>query len=273
MAAMASTILLPPRPVVGIAHPGAMGAALGAALKPVAGQVIWAEHGRSHATAKRAELADLVAVPDLASLARRCDLVISICPPHAALDVAREVAAAGDRCLYLDANAVSPDTVHRIGALFGADRVVDGSVIGPPAWRRGDAVLWLSGRDAAAVAALFDDSPFVARVLGTELGAASGLKVCFALQSKALPTIWLEIAEAARAFGVQDALRDELGRHGVDLDDTVATITRKAADRAWRWAGEMDEAADAIAALGLPDGFSRAAAQLYRSVGTPDPTG
>jgi 3-hydroxyisobutyrate dehydrogenase-like beta-hydroxyacid dehydrogenase len=262
---------LPSRPVIGIAHPGAMGAALGAALKPVAGQVIWAEHGRSHATAKRAELADLAAVPDLASLARRCDLVISICPPHAAVDVAREVAAASDRCRYLDANAVSPDAVREIGALFGEDRVTDGAIIGPPGWQRGSTVLWLSGRDADAVAGLFDDSPFVARVLGTDLGAASALKVCFGLQSKAIPAIWLEIAEAARTFGVQDALREELARDGVDLDGAVAAITRRAGTKAWRWAGEMDEAAVAVAALGLPDGFSRAAAQLYRAMGEPDP--
>ena len=57
-----------------------MGAALGAALKPVAGQVIWAAAGRSDATSKRAELADLVAVPDIAELVARSDLVISICP-------------------------------------------------------------------------------------------------------------------------------------------------------------------------------------------------
>lgn len=270
MSSLSSLSSLPPRPVVGIAHPGAMGASLGAALKAAAGQVIWAEQGRSHATAKRAELADLVAVPDLASLARRCDLVISICPPHAALDVAREVAAAGGRCHYLDANAVSPDTVRRIGALFGTDRVVDGSIIGPPGWQRGDTVLWLSGRAAAAMAALFDGSPFDARVLGTELGTASALKACYALQSKAMPAIWLEIAEAARAFGVQDALRDELARDGIDLDATVATITRRAATKAWRWAGEMEQAGDTVAALGLPDGFSRAAAQLYRAMGQPD---
>jgi 3-hydroxyisobutyrate dehydrogenase-like beta-hydroxyacid dehydrogenase len=263
---------LPSRPVVGIAHPGGMGASLGAALKAVAGQVIWAEHGRSDATAKRAELADLVAVPDLASLARRCDLVISICPPHAALEVAREVAAASDHCRYLDANAVSPDTVRQIGALFGGDRVTDGAVIGPPGWQRGDTVLWLSGPDAGAVAALFDDSPFIARVLGSELGAASALKVCFALQSKAIPAIWLEIAEAARRFGVQDALRGELARDGVDLDAAVAAITRRSSAKAWRWAGEMDEAGAAVAALGLPDGFSRAAAQLYRALGEPGPT-
>ncbi|MGH8965849.1 MAG: NAD(P)-dependent oxidoreductase, partial [Actinomycetes bacterium] len=109
-------VSLPPRPVVGILHPGVMGAALGSALKPRAGVVVWAAADRTHATAKRAELADLVAVPDVAELARRAHVVISICPPHAALDVAQQVAAAvadrPDPPLYLDANAVAPATVR-----------------------------------------------------------------------------------------------------------------------------------------------------------------
>ena len=79
---------LPPRPVIGVLHPGAMGAAIGSALKPVAGAVIWAAAGRSQSTSKRAELADLVGVPDVAALARRADVVVSIVPPHAARDVA-----------------------------------------------------------------------------------------------------------------------------------------------------------------------------------------
>lgn len=257
--------------MVGVLHPGVMGAALGAALKPVAGAVIWADAGRTHATAKRAELADLVAVPDVAALARRCALIVSICPPHAALDVAEQVAAALDgiaaaeRPLYLDANAVSPGTVRRIAGLLGEEHVIDGAVIGPPAWERGQSVLWLSGAHAGEVAALFDGSPFEAKVLGDELGAASTLKACYALQSKALPTIWLQLAAAAERAGVADALRAELTRSGVDLDAQVAAVTAKADGKAWRWAGEMDEAADAFAALGLPDGVSRAAAETYRS--------
>ena len=270
MAVSESDGLLGPRPVIGVLHPGAMGAALGAALKPVAGAVIWADAGRSHATAKRAELADLVAVPDVASLARRCRLIVSICPPHAAVEVAEQVAAAldtvsgADRPLYLDANAVSPGTVRRIAGLFGEEHVVDGAVIGPPAWERGQSVLWLSGRHAPEVSALFDGSPFESNVLGAGLGSASALKACFALQSKALPTIWLQLAEAAEHAGVAEALRTQLSRGGVDLDAQVAAFTGRAADRAWRWAGEMDEAAETFAELGLPDGFSRAAAQVYR---------
>lgn len=259
------------RPVVGVLHPGAMGAAIGSALKARAGAVMWAAAGRSQETSKRAELADLVAVPDVAVLARRCDVIISICPPHAALAVAEQVAEGlagrdpADRPLYVEANAVSSATVRRVAELMGGEEyVVDGAVIGPPAWERGQSVLWLSGRHADRVAGLFEGSPFEARVLGPEPGRASTLKACFALQSKALPTLWLLLAEAADKAGVGEALRSELTRDGVDLDGRLAALHAKAGAKAWRWAGEMDEAADTMAELGVPDGFSRAAAELYR---------
>lgn len=266
---------LPPRPVVGILHPGTMGAALGSALKKVAGAVIWAAAGRSVATSKRAELADLVGVPDLDELARRSDVVISICPPHAARDVAEQVAAAlagrAHSPLYVDANAVSPATVRGIGALLGAGSVVDASVIGPPAWEPGHTVLWLSGAQAQVVAGLFDGSPFEARVLDAGLGTASALKACFGLHSKAATAIRLEMVAAARGYGVEDALREELVRNGVDVTAVLDDATRRAGTRAWRWAAEMDEAADMVAALGLPDGFSRAAAEVYRRLSAGDP--
>ncbi|TQM45417.1 3-hydroxyisobutyrate dehydrogenase-like beta-hydroxyacid dehydrogenase [Pseudonocardia cypriaca] len=262
--------------MVGILHPGAMGAALGSALKARAGAVIWAAAGRSHATAKRAELADLVAVPDVAELARRAHLIISICPPHAARAVAEEVAAAcagrPDPPLYVDANAVAPATVHGIGALLGERHVVDGAVIGAPAWERGRTVLWLSGEAAPAVADLFAGSPFTARVLGPGLGQASAIKACYALQTKALPTLWAALAEAADAYGVRDPLAEQLARDGVDLTAHLDALHTRAGAKAWRWAGEMDEAAAALAAVGVPDGFSRAAAEVYRRMadGSPD---
>lgn len=261
------------RPVVGVLHPGAMGAALGSALKARAGVVIWAAGGRSQATSKRAELADLVAVPDIATLAPRCDLIVSICPPHAALKLAEQVANAlhgqdpARWPLYLDANAVAPGTVRRIAELFGGRNVVDGAVIGPPAWDHGQSVLWLAGAAADEVAGLFEDSPFEAKALGPELGKASALKACFALQSKAMPAIWLQIAEAAEEAGVTEALCDELAHRGVDLTAQLTALTARASTKAWRWAGEMDEAADTMAELGMPEGFSRAAAEVYRRWG------
>lgn len=176
---------LPPRPVIGILHPGVMGAALGSALKARAGAVIWADAGRTHATAKRAELADLIAVPDVAALAARSDVIVSICPPPAAREVAAQVAAGledrAGRPLYVEANAVSPDTVRQIAAVLGERATVcDAAVHGPPAWERNTTVLWLAGPGAGAVAGLFGGTPFDARVLGTaagDLGAASGMPV------------------------------------------------------------------------------------------------
>jgi len=265
---------IPARPVVGVLHPGLMGAAIGSALKARAGVVIWADAGRSDATAKRAEIADLIAVPDVAELARRSDVIVSICPPHAAPAVAEEVAAAvADRepPLYVEANAVSPDTVTAVAELLGPDNVVDGAVIGPPGWKRGTTVLWLAGARAQVVADLFADSPFDARVLGPRLGAASALKACFALQSKAIPAAWFALFAAARTYGVEEALQTELDRDGAAPSRPMSEVGPRVAQVAWRWAGEMDEAAAAFASAGLPGGFSAAAGDVYRRIADADP--
>jgi 3-hydroxyisobutyrate dehydrogenase-like beta-hydroxyacid dehydrogenase len=254
------------RPVIGVLHPGAMGAAIGVALRPLAGQVIWAEAGRSDATAKRAEIADLVAVPTLADLVRRSDMVVSICPPHAAVAVAEAVAQVGAPPeIYLDANAVAPVTARRVGDLLGADRVVDGAIIGGPAYDRAAGTkLWLSGERASAVAELFASSAFATGVLAGPIGQASAVKACFALRSKALPAIWMQIAALAEHHGVLDDVTAELARDDTDLMAELASIVRRATPKAWRWAGEMDEAALAAAEAGLPTGFSAAAGEIYR---------
>lgn len=169
------TVSLPPRPIVGVLHPGAMGAAVGSALKPAASAVIWAAAGRSVRTSKRAELSDLIGVPDLAELVRRADVVVALCPPEAARALAEEVRAAaegGEMPLYVEANGVSPETVREIAALLGEDRVVDAALTGPPAYEPGRTEVWLSGEGAAAVAALFEGSAFTARVVGTRPGEA-----------------------------------------------------------------------------------------------------
>ncbi|OLS98219.1 hypothetical protein BJF90_41145 [Pseudonocardia sp. CNS-004] len=100
--------------------------------------------------------------------------------------------------------------------------------------------------------------------LAGDLGAASALKACYALQTKALPTVWAALADAADAYGVRDALDEQLARDGVDLTARLDALQARAGSKAWRWAGEMDEAAAALAAVGVPDGFSRAAAEVYR---------
>src|SRR3954462_7585834 len=98
---------------VGVLHPGEMGAVLGARLSERGHDVAWAGDGRSAATRARAEAAGLRDAGRLDALLRACDVGVSVCPPHAAPDVARAVA--GYRGVFVDANAVSPATATEIG--------------------------------------------------------------------------------------------------------------------------------------------------------------
>jgi hypothetical protein len=100
---------------VGIVHPGEMGSAIGACLAGCGHQVIWASAGRSAATAKRADDAGLADVGTLDQLVAASDVVISVCPPHAASALGRELR--GFRGTFVEANAVSPRTVRDIAAV------------------------------------------------------------------------------------------------------------------------------------------------------------
>src|SRR5919197_5220814 len=129
---------------VGLLHPGEMGAAIGAALVAGGERVVWAWEGRSAATRERGERAHMQDAVAPAELLGRCDVVISVCPPHAAADVARPAARFAG--IYVDANAVSPETARRIGA--SVPRFVDGGIVGPPPTEAGETPLYLAGAEA-----------------------------------------------------------------------------------------------------------------------------
>ena len=48
------------------------------------------------------------------------------------------------------------------------------------------------------------------------------------------------------------------------LAERSARAAGSAAAKGWRWVAEMEEIAASMAAAGLPDGFHRAAAEIYR---------
>ena len=251
---------------VGILHPGEMGAAVGDVLVAGGHAVSWASTGRSAATKARAtQLADAGTVE---SLAHSCDVVLSVCPPHAAHAVAKEVLVAGNEFVFVDANTVSPSTAQAIGALVteAGTRFVDGGIVGgpPTAAAPGRTRLYLSGPEAAMIADLFAGTPLDTRVLGGGPGAASALKACFAAYTKGTTALLLAIRTLADAEGVDDALLAEWAISQPNLVERSAwEMAVGSARKAWRFVGEMSEIADAFAAQGLPDGFHRASAELY----------
>jgi 3-hydroxyisobutyrate dehydrogenase-like beta-hydroxyacid dehydrogenase len=245
---------------VGLLHPGARGAAVGAALVANGHEVVWVSAGRSAETRSRAEAAGLTDAGTLGELAWTCDVVLSLCPPEFAADVAEELRATGFTGRLVDANAVSPAKVHRIAP------AVDGSVIGPPPRTAGTTRLYLSGPDAGEIAALFGGSVLETRVVDDQIGSASALKMVYAAYTKGVSALLLALRETARAFDVDDALLAEWARSQPQLEGLCELATAQAAEKAWRWVDEMEEIAATFAMAGQPNGFHRAAADVYRAV-------
>jgi 3-hydroxyisobutyrate dehydrogenase-like beta-hydroxyacid dehydrogenase len=183
---------------IGLLHPGEMGAAFGAALRARGHDVLWMPQGRSAATAERAREAGLKAVSSIGELAARAELVLSICPPHAALDTANELA--GFEGIYVDANAIAPGTAREVQDRFG--RFVDGSIIGSPPLAGPTATLYLAGAEAGNVAGLFAATNVRAIVISEQPGSASALKMVYAAWTKGSAALLLAVQQAATAAGV-----------------------------------------------------------------------
>jgi 3-hydroxyisobutyrate dehydrogenase-like beta-hydroxyacid dehydrogenase len=246
--------------IVGVLHPGDMGAAVAGMLSARGETVLWASAGRSAATAERAEAAGLEDAGDADEVCRRCEILLSICPPHAALDVAQ--AASGFAGIYVDANAIAPDTARAVATL--QPQLVDGGIVGPPPSRPGTTRLYLSGREATEVAALFSGTNVDARAISEQVGAASALKAAYAGWTKGSAALLLTVRELARAEGVEDTLLEEWRLSIPELEERLAGAERSAHRKGWRWIGEMEEIARSMAARDLPVGFHQAAAEVFR---------
>jgi 3-hydroxyisobutyrate dehydrogenase-like beta-hydroxyacid dehydrogenase len=253
--------------IIGLLNPGEMGAAVGKCLTGRGLDVLWASDGRSAETADRAKAADLTDAGTAAELAAQASVILSICPPHAAADVARSVH--GFAGVYVDANAIAPGTARHIAELIaaGGGRYVDGGIIGPPPATPGTSRLYLSGADGPAVRAvqeLFTGTSLEARTAAGAATAASAVKMAYAAWTKGSSALLLGARALARAEGVEDTLLTEWALSQPRLAEQVERSARAAVTKGWRWVGEMEEIARTMADAGLPDGFHQAAAEIYR---------
>jgi len=255
--------------VIGLLHPGEMGSAVGGCLTGAGHTVLWASRGRGPATAARARALGLTDVGTAAAMAGQADIIASVCPPHAALDVARSVRGFGG--VYVDANAIAPQTAREAAAIVagGGASYVDGGIIGPPPLRAGSTRLYLSGPAAGAVRDLFGGSALDARIVAGPLCAASSVKMAYAAWTKGSAALLLAVRALAEAEGVADVLREEWDLSQPGLADRSNGAAVSAAAKGWRWTAEMDEIAATMTAAGLPTGFHQAAAEIFRGYPRP----
>ena len=251
---------------VGIINPGEMGISIAASLQAAGQAVYWPQEGRSAATRRRAEEHQLRPVASIADLCATCDIIICVCPPHAAEAVAAAVLESGFSGLYCDGNAIAPRKTRAIGQQLQAAGIdfVDGSIIGPPAWKADTTRFYLSGASAGRVAELLAGSLTDAIVIGDEIGKASALKMVFAAQTKGFTALISAIQAVAEQLDVREDLDREWAMRDPDSVEQKRRQVRNVTAKAWRFTGEMQEIAATFESAGLSPGFFLAAHDVYQ---------
>jgi 3-hydroxyisobutyrate dehydrogenase-like beta-hydroxyacid dehydrogenase len=251
---------------VAVVSPGSMGSAMADALTRGGARVVATLAGRSERTSRLAGTAPLELLPDLGSVVREADVVLSIVPPEAAPAVAADIAQAareqGAAPLLVDLNAIAPATVRALAD--GELELVDGSISGPPPWKPGTRV-YLSGPRAKEIAAL----PFegVERiVVGDEVGSASAVKMSTASVYKGTTALLAQALRAAHANGVLDHVVADLRAAAPHLVANVERRVAVGASKSRRYVGEMREIAATQQAAGLTPALFVAIAEIYEAI-------
>jgi 3-hydroxyisobutyrate dehydrogenase-like beta-hydroxyacid dehydrogenase len=259
-------------PTIGIISPGAMGQALGTVLVQHGLRVLTNLHGRSPRTVALARQAGITDVGDDETLVREADMLLSVLVPAQAHAFAERIAVAmcatGSTPLFADCNAISPRTVRAIKRLLrevGAE-VVDVGIIGaPPRAGRAETCLYASGPGAEQLAILGEYGLDV-RIIGLQVGQASGLKMCYASLTKGLTALATQALVAGEVLGLSETLIGELRESQAGLFAWFERQVPRMPPKAYRWVGEMEEIARTFADLGLPAQMLEGAAALYRLV-------
>jgi len=202
----------------------------------------------------------------------QAQFILSILPPSAALSFAQLTApvlqGVAQKPVFVDCNAVSPDTVREIGTVIAASGApfIDAGIIGLPPQAGGPSPhFYASGPHAARLQTLAAFGLDI-RVLEGPVGAASALKMCYAGINKGVAAIAATMILAAARSGASAALHQEMSE---SLPALLNSLRRQIPDmlpKAYRWVAEMQEIAafggDAVATREIFTGF----AQLYESI-------
>ena len=254
---------------IAILSPGDMGHGVGKALAEHGYDVITCLSGRSQRTRDLAAAGGFRDVPSLEEMVSQADLIMSILVPAEAVGVAGLVAdamsAAGVSRPFADCNAVSPRSASVIESIIsnaGGDYIDGGIIGGSPA--RGDVPrIYTSGPRAGLMDEL-DGKGIIVKNLGTSIGRASGIKMCYASMTKGTNALRVAMLTAADSLGLYDELIEELAfSQGGALSAMESGIPGLPANSG-RWIGEMEEIAETFDAAGVTPRFHQGSAEIYR---------
>ena len=254
-------------PVVGLIGIGEMGAAVGGALTGAGIEVRTVIAGRGPESRARAAESRLTPVASFDELVSGTDLVISVLPPDQAHSTASALAGnllqTGKQIDFLEANAISPQLVRDIAALFSESgaQFLDGGIIGGPPGKEKRPRLYVSGAGSAHLDRL-DGIAFDIRRLPGKVGQASAFKMVYAALTKGTNTLLTNVALCAESFGFLDLMMEELSMSQSDLAVRARSSIPRLPCDAERWVREMQEIRDTFRERNLPGGFHEGAGEI-----------
>jgi 3-hydroxyisobutyrate dehydrogenase-like beta-hydroxyacid dehydrogenase len=255
---------------VAIIAPGNMGAAVGGRLTENKVNVLTSLAGRSQASAARAKSAGMTAVAD--AQLTESDFLLSVVPPGDALALAQRLAgvlgAANKKPVYVDCNALSPQTVERIAAVIAATGCpfVGAGIIGPPPKPGTANTKFYAAGPAAPDFARLNDYGLIVRVLAGPLSAASALKMSYAGITKGFTALGAAMMLAATRGGSAEALKAELAESQPALLGFLTRQTPAMYSKAYRWVAEMEEISDFVGKDFPEHAMLDASARLYERI-------
>ncbi len=238
---------------IAVLVPGAMGGGIGLRLVEGGATVLTSLEGRGEATRRRSTEAGMVEA-SLDAIAE-AELILSIVPPGAALATAQRLAPFLQRSrrkpVFIDANAISPATMDRVAAVLEGTGcpVVDGCIIGAPPKPHGTSPAFYVSGDPDGLAAPLGRYGLDLRTLDAPLGAASGLKMTYAMCTKGVTALGAAMLLGAARAGIAPALKAELTRSQPEMLARLGKAMPDMLPKAYRWVAEMRE----IAAFLGPD--------------------
>ena len=254
---------------VAIMAQGTMGAGVGRRLGERGATVRTLLSGRSEASAGRARAAGMQPVADERELLDGADYLLSILPPDQAEGLASRLASALQslpvKPVYVDCNAVSPQTAARIAAIVeptGA-AFVDGGIIGGPPRQGYSPAIYASGPQAERTRPIAEYG-IDWRIIEGPIGAASGLKMSYAGITKGTTAIAAAMLLGAARFGCAEALVAELSSSQPEMLARMKKSIPGMYDKAYRWVGEMEEISDFLDANAPSAEMYRGIARLYQ---------
>ena len=256
---------------IGLLSPGHMGHLIGLTLQRSGFNIITSLHDRSTRTKNLSEKANILNVGTIKNLVNESDILLSIVPPQNALEVATTVASeiqsSGKTALYVDCNAIAPQTTKKIGSIIikSGFHFIDGGIIGSPPSKNSITRLYVSGPKANDITLLNTNNFSIIRI-GDLIGTASALKMCYAALTKGTAALQLAQLTVAQILGIDNYLEEELLLSKNDLYTSMKNSLPKLPAKTHRWIEEMNQISLTFKSAGVTGSFHSGAKESYKKV-------